>query len=289
MIETCQHETKIRIIKWNRPPNNIHKLNTDGRERILRDSNGNKVYAFTIPLGIGTNYQAETQATTHGIYWFVQHGYERIIFVHLLPPADPTHDPEIEYQHPRFIRKNPNSQKDSLSRQFLLTKYCQRANPVEKKGILGRVLVAKYMMRNKAQMEADNTGFQMRTLGNSITMRFFLIHLPWNLSNKNKTRTSSTISVGTNTSLSSSLPMRRLALLELALLAIPIASDLGWTILIIFLSMVILPITFGDFLQPARCPAKYGGKQSNIARVKFMILKDLNHIVITGFALYSSA
>ncbi|KAG5572172.1 hypothetical protein H5410_061938 [Solanum commersonii] len=38
------------------------------------------VYAFTIPLGIGTNYQAETQATTHGIYWFVQHGYERINF-----------------------------------------------------------------------------------------------------------------------------------------------------------------------------------------------------------------
>ncbi|KAH0773494.1 hypothetical protein KY290_010631 [Solanum tuberosum] len=91
MIETCQHETKIRIIKWNRPPNNIHKLNTDGSalnnprkiggERILRDSNGNMAYAFTIPLGIHTNYQAKTQATTHGIYWFVQHGYERIIFV----------------------------------------------------------------------------------------------------------------------------------------------------------------------------------------------------------------
>ncbi|KAG5572173.1 hypothetical protein H5410_061939 [Solanum commersonii] len=30
MIEMCQHETKIRIIKWNRPPKNIQKLNTNG-------------------------------------------------------------------------------------------------------------------------------------------------------------------------------------------------------------------------------------------------------------------
>ncbi|KAG5572175.1 hypothetical protein H5410_061941 [Solanum commersonii] len=51
----------------------------------------------------------------------------------------------------------------------------------------------------------------------------------------------------------------------------------------------LLELRLEIFLQPARCSAKYGGKQSNIARVKFMILKDLNHIVITGFALYSLA
>ncbi|KAH0644882.1 hypothetical protein KY290_026149 [Solanum tuberosum] len=65
----------LREVKWTKSPTNILKLNTDGSALrnpskigggILRDSNGEMVYAFIIPLGIGTNNQAETQAATHG-------------------------------------------------------------------------------------------------------------------------------------------------------------------------------------------------------------------------------
>lgn len=65
------------------------KLNTDGSALdnprkiggggILRDYQGKMIYAFVIPLGIGTNNQAEIQATTFGINWCVQHGYNKII------------------------------------------------------------------------------------------------------------------------------------------------------------------------------------------------------------------
>jgi len=37
------------------------------------------VYAFIIPLGSGTNSQAETLAAAHGIQWGLQHGFKRII------------------------------------------------------------------------------------------------------------------------------------------------------------------------------------------------------------------
>ncbi|WMV30126.1 hypothetical protein MTR67_023511 [Solanum verrucosum] len=81
-VTRCKQELKISVIKWEKPPKDI--LNTDGSALnnpgkiggggILRDCQGNLVYAFTIPLGIGTNNQAETQAAAHGIYWCVQHG-----------------------------------------------------------------------------------------------------------------------------------------------------------------------------------------------------------------------
>ncbi|KAG5572170.1 hypothetical protein H5410_061936 [Solanum commersonii] len=85
------------------------------------------VYASTIPLGIGTNYQVETQATTLGIYRFEQHGYKRINF-------------------------------------FVLVNIAKELTQWKKEGILGIVLVVKYMMRNKAQMEADNTGLNNTTI-----------------------------------------------------------------------------------------------------------------------------
>ncbi|WMV30186.1 hypothetical protein MTR67_023571 [Solanum verrucosum] len=37
------------------------------------------VYAFTIPLGYGTNNKVETLVAIHGIEWCIQHGYRRII------------------------------------------------------------------------------------------------------------------------------------------------------------------------------------------------------------------
>uniref|UniRef100_M1A305 RNase H type-1 domain-containing protein n=1 Tax=Solanum tuberosum TaxID=4113 RepID=M1A305_SOLTU len=37
------------------------------------------VYAFIIPLGSGTNSQAETLAAAHGIQWCLQHDFKKII------------------------------------------------------------------------------------------------------------------------------------------------------------------------------------------------------------------
>ncbi|KAH0692184.1 hypothetical protein KY285_019281 [Solanum tuberosum] len=37
------------------------------------------IYAFAIPLGMGTNNQAEAQAASYGLYWCVNHGYRNII------------------------------------------------------------------------------------------------------------------------------------------------------------------------------------------------------------------
>ncbi|KAK4708790.1 hypothetical protein R3W88_029715 [Solanum pinnatisectum] len=58
---------------------NLDNIRGEGGGGILRDSLGKMVYAFTIPLGVGTNNQAEILATIHGLQWFVEHGYNRII------------------------------------------------------------------------------------------------------------------------------------------------------------------------------------------------------------------
>lgn len=38
------------------------------------------VFAFTIPLGVGTNNLAEIQDATYGLQWCGNHGYNHIIF-----------------------------------------------------------------------------------------------------------------------------------------------------------------------------------------------------------------
>lgn len=45
---------------------------------ILRDQHGAMVFAYTIPLGHGSNNQAEIQAVTSGIQWCLQHSYNHI-------------------------------------------------------------------------------------------------------------------------------------------------------------------------------------------------------------------
>ncbi|WMV08066.1 hypothetical protein MTR67_001451 [Solanum verrucosum] len=56
--------------------NNPGKIGGGG---ILRDHQGNMRYAFSIPLGIGSNNFTETLAAQQGIYWCVQHGFKKII------------------------------------------------------------------------------------------------------------------------------------------------------------------------------------------------------------------
>ena len=88
-IDQCQQHIKVTMVKWERPPEGLHKLNTDGSAKhntgqiggggILRDHQGKLIYAFAIPLGFGTNNFAEIQAALHGLQWCQQHGFKKII------------------------------------------------------------------------------------------------------------------------------------------------------------------------------------------------------------------
>ncbi|WMV25368.1 hypothetical protein MTR67_018753 [Solanum verrucosum] len=74
---------------WKTPPRITYKLNTDGSALhnsrkiggggILRDDQGSIVYVFVVPLGEGTNNQAEVQAACFGLNRCIQHGYTNII------------------------------------------------------------------------------------------------------------------------------------------------------------------------------------------------------------------
>lgn len=89
MVEHCKHEIKVTKVCWTKPSAPWVKLNTDGSALenpgnigaggVLRDHRGNFIYAFAIPLGIGTNNQAEVRAAICGLTWCIQNGYNRII------------------------------------------------------------------------------------------------------------------------------------------------------------------------------------------------------------------
>ncbi|WMV30199.1 hypothetical protein MTR67_023584 [Solanum verrucosum] len=89
LIASCKHDVKVTSVIWKTPPPNSYKLNTDGSALqnpgkiggggILRDEQGKITYAFALPLGEGTNNQAEIQAANYGLKWCIQHGYKKII------------------------------------------------------------------------------------------------------------------------------------------------------------------------------------------------------------------
>uniref|UniRef100_M1DKI6 RNase H family protein n=1 Tax=Solanum tuberosum TaxID=4113 RepID=M1DKI6_SOLTU len=89
LIEQCYHDTEVTLVQWIKPPDAWVKLNTDGSALsnpgkigaggILRDSNGKLLFAFSAPLGEGTNNQAEVEAATFGISWCVHLNYHKVI------------------------------------------------------------------------------------------------------------------------------------------------------------------------------------------------------------------
>ena len=86
-MENCQQQIKIIMVSWNKPIVGTYKLNTDGSTihntgktgggGILRDHQGNLIYAFAIPIDFGANNFAEIQAALYGLSWCVQHGYKQ--------------------------------------------------------------------------------------------------------------------------------------------------------------------------------------------------------------------
>ena len=89
LLEKCTHHIKVTLMQWLKPPEIWVKLNTDGSVLsnpgkiwaggILGDSNGRLNFAFSVPLGDGTNNQAEVEAATFGIAWCVHLKYTKVI------------------------------------------------------------------------------------------------------------------------------------------------------------------------------------------------------------------
>lgn len=71
MVENCSQEMHITDVNWKPGTSGWWKLNTGGSTLnrpgkiggggILRDHQESMLFAFTIPLGFGTNNQAEIQ------------------------------------------------------------------------------------------------------------------------------------------------------------------------------------------------------------------------------------
>ena len=89
LIVQCKQQYKVTMLQWKTPTAGKYKLNTDGSTLhnsgktggggILRDHQGNLIYAFSLSFGIGTNNFAELKAVQYGMDWCEQHGYKYIV------------------------------------------------------------------------------------------------------------------------------------------------------------------------------------------------------------------
>ncbi|XP_015064939.1 uncharacterized protein LOC107010215 [Solanum pennellii] len=88
IMDQCHQQYKVTMVRWKSPTAGKYKLNTDGSALsdsgkiggggILRDQQGKLIYAFSVPLGSGTNNMAELKAALYGLDWCEQHGYKCI-------------------------------------------------------------------------------------------------------------------------------------------------------------------------------------------------------------------
>ena len=88
ILDHCQHQLQITMVGWKKPLEGMYKLNTDGSAiqdsgkigggGIVRDHQGKIIYAFSLPLGLGTNNTAKLKSALYGLDWCEQHGYKCI-------------------------------------------------------------------------------------------------------------------------------------------------------------------------------------------------------------------
>ncbi|WMV08885.1 hypothetical protein MTR67_002270 [Solanum verrucosum] len=72
------HDIKTTKVSWFKLPTNVFKINSDGSALdnpgkmgaggIVRDAQGDLIYAYATPLGHGTNNQAEIEAAQWDLY-----------------------------------------------------------------------------------------------------------------------------------------------------------------------------------------------------------------------------
>ncbi|XP_060200551.1 uncharacterized protein LOC132628804 [Lycium barbarum] len=87
LMEPKLVDTFSVAIKWIKPPLLFVKMNLDGScvgsssggGGVVRDSMGNFIMSFILPLGIGTSNTAEANAFLFGLKWCIDNGYNLII------------------------------------------------------------------------------------------------------------------------------------------------------------------------------------------------------------------
>ncbi|KAM3375976.1 hypothetical protein P3S68_014690 [Capsicum galapagoense] len=82
-------ETKVTTIYWTKPLAQMVKLNSDasaftnpgriGVGEVIRDHNGDVIYAYAAPLGQGTNNQVEVEAAIWGLSWCLSNGIQQVV------------------------------------------------------------------------------------------------------------------------------------------------------------------------------------------------------------------
>ncbi|KAH0679898.1 hypothetical protein KY284_020983 [Solanum tuberosum] len=83
LMEIQLEDTIHTKVKWSRPSNHSMKLNTDGSCMgessgecgVVRDSNGNCIMAFILPLGNRTSNTAEAKAFLFDLKWCIANGH----------------------------------------------------------------------------------------------------------------------------------------------------------------------------------------------------------------------
>ncbi|XP_015158405.1 uncharacterized protein [Solanum tuberosum] len=71
LIEKCNHDIKVTTVQWIKPP--------DRCRGVLRNHIGETIFAFSAPLGEGTNNQVEVEAAIFGLTWCVNLKYNNVI------------------------------------------------------------------------------------------------------------------------------------------------------------------------------------------------------------------
>ncbi|XP_055802719.1 uncharacterized protein LOC129871761 [Solanum dulcamara] len=89
LVEKCTNEVNVSTVYWRKPSAHMVKLNTDGSALhnpgkiggggLLRNNQGDLLFAFSTPFGEGTNNQSEILAAIFGLTWCLQLGYTKVI------------------------------------------------------------------------------------------------------------------------------------------------------------------------------------------------------------------
>ncbi|XP_070042479.1 uncharacterized protein [Nicotiana tomentosiformis] len=88
MVERLKPQLAITPVSWDKPTDEVFKLNVDGCFKgnpgsagcggILRDHLGQLIIAFSSYLGVTTNNYAEAQAIKTGLIWCIDHGFNTL-------------------------------------------------------------------------------------------------------------------------------------------------------------------------------------------------------------------
>ncbi|XP_055824364.1 uncharacterized protein LOC129892852 [Solanum dulcamara] len=67
------------MVKLNTDGSALHNPGKIGGGELLRNSQGDLIFAYSVPFGEGTNNQSEIMTAIFGLSWYLQLGYTNVI------------------------------------------------------------------------------------------------------------------------------------------------------------------------------------------------------------------